>query len=57
MEELNTIYYYLIENGIATEEELNLVTNVAGWNSETFEAVIYSRTGLNDFEQLKDDIE
>ena len=48
----NKIWDYLIENGIANEEELQLVTDVAGYSVETLEAVIYSRTGYNDIEQL-----
>ena len=46
------IWDYLIENEIATEEELRLVTDVAGYSDETLEAVIYARTGYHDLEQL-----
>lgn len=42
----------LIDLGIATENELQLVTDVAGYSDETLEAVIYSRTGYRDIEQF-----
>lgn len=50
------IWNYLIESGIATEEELDLVTDVAGYSVRTLEAVIYSRTGYNDLEQLMEEM-
>lgn len=53
----NKIWDYLIENEIATEEELKLVTDVAGYSVRTLEAVIYARTGLNDLEQLMEEME
>ena len=46
------IWDYLIENEIVSEEELKLVTDVAGYSVETLEAVIYARTGYHDLEQL-----
>lgn len=52
---IERIWKYLIESGIATEEELDLVTDVAGYSVRTLEAVIYSRTGYNDLEQLMED--
>jgi hypothetical protein len=55
--ELNDIYDYLIENEIVNTWELDLVTNVAGFNLETLEAVIYARTGFNDIEQLQEELE
>ena len=50
------IWNYLIENEIATEEELQLVTDVAGYSVRTLEAVIYARTGYNDLEQLEEEM-
>ena len=47
---------YLVENEIATEEELQLVTDVAGYSTITLEAVIHSRTGYNDLEQLMEEM-
>lgn len=43
-------YEYLINNGICTEEEMQLVTAIAGYNDEVFENILYYRTGENNFE-------
>ena len=51
------IWDYLIDNEITTEDELQLVTDVAGYSDRTLEAVIYARTGYNDLEQLMEEIE
>lgn len=51
------IWNYLIDNEIATEDELQLVTDVAGYSIITLEAVIYARTGYNDLEQLMEEME
>lgn len=48
---------YLIETGIATEEELRLVTNIVGWTLEAMESVIYARTAYRSLEQLKSEID
>ena len=53
MNELNTIWDEIIELSIATEEELQLVTSINGYNEETLNDVIYARTGYHDLEQLK----
>ena len=45
----DTIVY---EYGIATEEELALVTAIDGYNEDTLNNVIYVRTGYNDIYQL-----
>ena len=36
---------FLIENGIATEEEIRLVTCINGWNEESFDDIYYVRAG------------
>jgi len=36
---------YLIENGIATEKEIQLVTCINGWKEETLDDILYVRTG------------
>ena len=45
----------LVNYGIATEEELRLITNINGYTIETLNDVIYAKTGYRDLEQLKDD--
>jgi len=46
------IWDYLIETGIATDEELKLVTCINGYSEKTLNDVIYARTGYRDLDQL-----
>ena len=55
--ELMKVYNELIESGIATESELDLITNINGLNIDTLNDVIYVRTGYRAYEQLKDECE
>ena len=50
----STIWDAIIEHGIATEEELKLVTAINGYNSDTLNDVIYVRTGYRNIEQFDD---
>jgi len=45
METLNNYYEFLIDYDIATEDEVNLVTNINGYNIESFNSILYSKTG------------
>ena len=49
---ISTIWDTIIEYGIATEEELSLVTAINGYNEDTLNDVIYVRTGYRNIEQL-----
>tara|TARA_R110002020_G_scaffold28130_2_gene89878 strand:+ start:209 stop:376 length:168 start_codon:yes stop_codon:yes gene_type:complete len=51
--DLNKFFDKLIEYGIATEEEIKLVTNINGWNLESFNDILYSRTGFRTLEQYE----
>ena len=51
---IETIWDYLLDYNIATEEELKLVTNINGYNIESLESVIYARTGYKNIEQLQE---
>ena len=53
---INEVWDLLIEYGIATQEELELVTCINGYNIDTLNDVIYARTGYRDIEQLQDEI-
>jgi len=55
MEKLNDIWDYLIESGIATQAELELVTCINGYNEESLNDVIYAKTAYHNIEQLKGD--
>jgi hypothetical protein len=42
---------FLVENGVASEETLRVVTNINGYSVETLEDVLYAVTGMRDFDQ------
>ena len=50
-----TIWDAIIEHGIATEEEMELVTTINGYNEDALNDVIYVRTGYRNIEQLLED--
>lgn len=45
------IYDFIVNNSIATEQEISLVTCIKGWNVETLNAIIFVRTLYHDPEQ------
>jgi hypothetical protein len=49
------LWDYIIDNGLASEEALRLVTNINGYNEDTLNDVIYSTTGYRDLKQLKNE--
>ena len=50
------LYKLLLEYEIATESELELVTNINGRSVETLLDVVYCRCGLRSIEQLVDEL-
>ena len=42
---------FIVDNNIATENEVRLVSDINGWNEETMTDIIYTRTGLRSYEQ------
>lgn len=42
----------LLENDIATEDELQLVTSINGYNEEALTDILYVRTGYKDFDEF-----
>ena len=50
----NEIYDYLIDYGIATENEISLVCSINGTNEESLNSILYSRTGYRDIQQIKE---
>lgn len=54
---INEIWEYLIEQQIATEEELQLITDINGYNEQALNDVLYARTGYRDIEQIKEEDE
>lgn len=47
------VWELLVNMEIATDEELQLVTSINGYNIDTLNDVIYVRTGYHDMEQLE----
>ena len=51
---INETWDYLLEMGIATEAELELITNINGYKLVSLNDVIYARVGYRNLEQLKE---
>ena len=47
---------FLVEYGIATEDEIRLVTDINGYNEETLNDILYARTGNRSIEQFLGEI-
>ena len=45
-------YEYLVDNGIATEDEIILVTNIMGYKLVVLNSILFARTGWHDLEQV-----
>ena len=48
------LWDYLLESGIASEETLQVVSNINGYSVETMESILYAVTGYRSFDQLRD---
>lgn len=48
------IYDFIINNQIATSEEINLITCINGYNKTSLNDIIYARTGYHDLKQCID---
>ena len=55
--DIESTWVYLVDSGIATEQELILVTCINGYSMESLNDVIYSRTAYQDAEQLQEEDE
>jgi hypothetical protein len=55
MEKVNLLWDYLIDNEIATEDALVLLTNINGYSVETLEDALYCLTGYRSIDQLEDE--
>ena len=52
---VNELWDQIIEAGIATPEELELITCINGYNVEALNDVIYARTGYHSMDQMNDE--
>ena len=50
--EIKKIYDYLIENEIATEEEINLVCCINGTNEESLNDILFVKSGYRNIKQI-----
>ena len=50
---IEDVWGLLVDMEIATDEELQLVTSINGYNIDTLNDIIYARTGYHDIEQLE----
>ena len=50
-EDFDTIYNYLIDYGVVSEDALDLVLDINGRDVTVLYDVIYARSGYHDFEQ------
>ena len=53
--EVSDLWDRLVDDGIATEEECQLVTDILGYTREAMLDILYARTGYRNFEQMEDE--
>jgi len=49
----DSLWDYMLDEGIATKEELMLISQINGFTLETMLAVLYARTGYHSLKQIK----
>lgn len=54
MDQLNELWSFIVDHGIATDDELSLITDINGYNIDALNDVIYARTGYRSMSQLLD---
>ena len=52
---IEQVWDLLLQYDIATENELQLVTTINGYDIDTLNDILYARTGLRSIEQLLDE--
>jgi len=53
----DTLYDNLVEYGVATEDEIRLVTCINGYSVESLESILYARTANRSWDQFEDELE
>ena len=51
---IDSLWDYMVDNGIATDEEISLVVCINGYTEETVNKVLFVRTGYRNWEQYKE---
>lgn len=54
--QLDEVWDLMITYGIATDNEIKLVTNINGYNMEALNDIIYARTGYRDIDQVIEEV-
>ena len=54
--EVEKTWDLMVEYNIATDDEINLVTSINGYNMETLNDIIYARTGFRSIDQLMEEV-
>ena len=49
------LWDFIVDNNIATEDEVRLVSDINGWSEKTMTDIIYAKIGLRSYEQCKDE--
>lgn len=49
--DINELYENIVDYGIATEEELQLVIDLIGYSEKSLNDVLFARTGYRNWEQ------
>ena len=52
MDEVTILYNELIDRGLFTEDELQLVTAINGYNIDTLNDCLYCRYGYRSYDQM-----
>ena len=54
MNKFDKFYDYLVDYGVATEDEINLVCNINGSSVDTLNSILYARLGLRSLNQWQE---
>lgn len=54
--EITKLWDFLEERGIATNDELQLITTINGYNIDSLNDVLYVRTGYRNLEQIESEM-
>lgn len=49
------LWDFIVDNNIATEDEIGLVSDINGLSEDTMTDIIYAKTGLRSYEQCVDE--
>ena len=55
--DIEKLWDYLLDNGLASEDTLKIITSINGYNLTTLEDVLYATTGYNSLEQIEEEEE